>query len=1064
MMKGNLKSNATIKTMNNPASQPSSNPPKSTPGEEDKGENPKILKLVQDLKNHSISSLSAKYNKQALFNLIKLSNLPAPIRTTKADLLQHLSENLLQKNKPLDKKKKPTTSPTNTQPPINKCPNPNCTVKTPPTSAHKCPGCNKFIHAVCGLETEKVHLVICPGCQSSNKISTSKRENPTTPTKTTQASSNSPSSPDHKRHKQVCKIMEDHPKWCSLKNDGSITVIGIKPSQMTLYESKLDPLLHNWTPTQLDIDLQDHNVVGLQEFLKPDMDVRNIQDPIQLINDLTKKLVDFHDINKYHIDWTAFYIMATTPCAQVPEAVISDNQIILSASNMLHCIWLASHWFFGAINVSDTKIVFQRNQATPLQPPLKYEKHANNVSDAIKAMKVSGFSKSDDIPIDTLLSHLAINENEKFNADDLLYAIMPKAMKPKTASRLWMWYKLAVTNPLELPGWKDDILLENKITILWDAATQFFGHRWNKMTVTFATEPTQHPSPPKQKSDASSINSNTTSYTDVSNKTDTTSKKSEDKQTLKALKHFVNKNFSCAIVTPKHKSSVHESKFKFATVLKFAAPVCTGPGKVYQQVQQSFAEIVKPLLEIVTRINMGILPFNPDNNVRTLEDNIPKDSAALLPWISAFDLTYDRNHKSYSYLRFRLGHDKDISEVFSEPTIIEFLNRTFTTLEIDEIQLPEREMIGFLLGPVPDRATLDQIHGPLKNKTIIVNNKIQFYLKSNLMRLDEKRMTPNTPKAQVVEIWAPKQQRAISQNVFEKLYPTHDRKTYVMGIRWTFLPNVLNTDLPLPPSSLHLCHILRKRQAELVENQQFHEYFGIPNINKTLPRMSWCHLHSMLMSLRSNRYPEEKLFSMVTQEHVDAPTKFFFTKKHEREARSIIPVLPLIMYKKLGAQSADWFTKNALDCLNSYSISDDGNTITSPKDNIFNKLFENWSPDYENAECNLKADGNTIHIGSFDILSFNEKVKTKITDTNIPLVPYDKDFDSQSTVVDDESSIGSSTTISSAPTLPPEGPVTKSSTLVIPSAVLAPKNNHPNLFNSTISLTKNTNRTPQPKW
>ena len=140
-------------------------------------------------------------------------------------------------------------------------------------------------------------------------------------------------------------------------------------------------------------------------------------------------------------------------------------------------------------------------------------------------------------------------------------------------------------------------------------------------------------------------------------------------------------------------------------------------------------------------------------------------------------------------------------------------------------------------------------------------------------------MTPDTPRAQVVEIWAPKQQRAIAQNVFEKLYPTHDRKTYVMGIRWTFLPNVLNTDLPIPPSSLHFCHILRKRQAELVENQHFHEYFGIPNINKTLPKMSWCHLHSMLMSLRSNRYPEEKLFSMVTQEHVEAATKFFFTKK-----------------------------------------------------------------------------------------------------------------------------------------------------------------------------------------
>ena len=70
-----------------------------------------------------------------------------------------------------------------------------------------------------------------------------------------------------------------------------------------------------------------------------------------------------------------------------------------------------------------------------------------------------------------------------------------------------------------------------------------------------------------------------------------------------------------------------------------------------------------------------------------------------------------------------------------------------------------------------------------------------------------------------------------------------------------------------------------------------------------------------------------------------------------------------------------------------------------------------------------------------------------MVDTNSLLVPHDKDFDSQSTV-DDELSTGSSTTISSTPTLPPDELVTKSGTLVIPSVVLAPKSPHPNPFNS----------------
>ena len=51
-------------------------------------------------------------------------------------------------------------------------------MKTAPTKAHICPGCNKFIHAICGLETEDVHFVICPGCQDSPKNPKAKRETP----------------------------------------------------------------------------------------------------------------------------------------------------------------------------------------------------------------------------------------------------------------------------------------------------------------------------------------------------------------------------------------------------------------------------------------------------------------------------------------------------------------------------------------------------------------------------------------------------------------------------------------------------------------------------------------------------------------------------------------------------------------------------------------------------------------------------------------------------------------------------------------------------------------------
>ena len=81
----------------------------------------------------------------------------------------------------------------------------------------------------------------------------------------------------------------------------------------------------------------------------------------------------------------------------------------------------------------------------------------------------------------------------------------------------------------------------------------------------------------------------------------------------------------------------------------------------------------------------------------------------------------------------------------------------------------------------------------MKNKKVIKNNKIQFYLQTNLMRLDKRRLREDEPRTQVVEVWAPLQQRLITQNAFEKLYLMKRRPGYVAGIQWTFLPSIANT-------------------------------------------------------------------------------------------------------------------------------------------------------------------------------------------------------------------------------------------------------------------------------
>ena len=50
----------------------------------------------------------------------------------------------------------------------------NCVMKTTPTTAHKCPGCEGYIHALCGVKHEASSLdksvsYICPSCFYSGK-------------------------------------------------------------------------------------------------------------------------------------------------------------------------------------------------------------------------------------------------------------------------------------------------------------------------------------------------------------------------------------------------------------------------------------------------------------------------------------------------------------------------------------------------------------------------------------------------------------------------------------------------------------------------------------------------------------------------------------------------------------------------------------------------------------------------------------------------------------------------------------------------------------------------------
>ena len=130
--------------------------------------------------------------------------------------------------------------------------------------------------------------------------------------------------------------------------------------------------------------------------------------------------------------------------------------------------------------------------------------------------------------------------------------------------------------------------------------------------------------------------------------------------------------------------------------------------------------------------NCGTCSFIDNSKQGMLEGDIPEESNLLRPWVLGFSPTWDPDGKKMSFTRFKLGHHKSIDEILRNPKLVDHLEKSFNNLEKDEIQLSEREFIGFLLGPVSNCHTLDSVHNILKNNKIMTSNKIQFYLQTNI--------------------------------------------------------------------------------------------------------------------------------------------------------------------------------------------------------------------------------------------------------------------------------------------------------------------------------------------
>ena len=132
-----------------------------------------------------------------------------------------------------------------------------------------------------------------------------------------------------------------------------------------------------------------------------------------------------------------------------------------------------------------------------------------------------------------------------------------------------------------------------------------------------------------------------------------------------------------------------------------------------------------------------------------------------------------------------------------------------------------------------------------------------------------------------------------------------------------------------PKNALILIHLLAALwakeswniQAKLVENSTSHAHCHIINVNSAMEPAF--HLHSLLMSLRSAKFPSEFLFTWLTNDQFTDPTTFIVTSSMQWKLPLQSLHSPSFWKQMLGPDVQQWFSEAAWSLLQNYEVSED---------------------------------------------------------------------------------------------------------------------------------------------
>jgi hypothetical protein len=625
-------------------------------------------------------------------------------------------------------------------------------------------------------------------------------------------------------------------------------------------------------------------------------------------------------------------------------------------------LWIASIDIFGDTrNSNPVAIVFKKSQAIiPVttawlaQKPLNTEgfnsetifSEGTGAHDLCQKVKIRLLTGNNWL----IVFRAAANKQEKLTANEQLALDLAK--------------KLALTDPSVLTGWNGDDLHENDISSAWAAAYTLFGCAW-KSGVKFGDSPapkgTTHPEPKSSMKTPKFAGQPTTDPT-----TEATSPN--------PINPLTNPYYVEKLPPAPPKSATKIKVWKEVTYLKAKLSTywdrdTTTYGQAMTKMLNEWGTLLDVLFArdpsgtVVSAWSQTDLRTPPLN--RDSKKPITKESVSRI----YSDEFYMSQRPGTQFIRFRLGHKKPISYYLESDTVQNSLEELGLAIFLDKIQDSNVSIAGWGAGPVLGRNSLNDIEDMLKSHPLVTANKINgIELRVQQVRLHKGAWIKGEPRPLAIHFYVRSRDAAQARRTFNSIYPSKPKSDYPGGVQWRFVTNVMDPYFPKTPNSVRKSRNLRNKQQQFQKETRSTATITIKNLHYRLPLHPYATLAQILMNWRSARNPRKRLFLHVEQTWEQ--TEVFYHSSMEKEAETLVPLLPLVLEQEYGPRAWNWFYDTAKDCLGGYEYDLDNHRVTLMEDDINAEVDANWDQsmgeytgDISDDEDEDEEQGHVILIG-----------------------------------------------------------------------------------------------------